>query len=135
MKIFKSSYLSAAFVLSCIFSTTAFCDIGEKDVSFYDLKIVKSTSDAKQVVTITVTGKSGFKCNIAYPWKLKMKPSPGLSLEKDVYKKTDAEKFDKDAVVFKVSYGVKPKQKVSADLKLSMCDDKICKMKTIPLTW
>ncbi len=107
----------------------------KKSGEFYDVKVVAKKQGAKTLATITAKGRSGYKCNMQYPWKLTLKPSPGIKVEKKIYKKKDAKKFAKEAVVFEIAYTQESADKISAKLKLSMCDDKQCKMETVPLTW
>ena len=82
----------------------------------------------KSVVRIMAVGKAGYYCNTLYPWKLTVE---GASKGKKVYKKNDAKKFSKEAVVFEVPY-VKGQK---AKMKMSVCNDKQCIMHEENLSW
>jgi hypothetical protein len=107
-----------------------------KSGSFYQVEITTKATGDDVVATIRVTGKSGYGCNMLYPWKLTVIPGPGIEMTKTVFAKGDASKFTKEAVVFEVRYvaraGAGP---VTAKLKLSGCDDKQCQMEQVDLSW
>ena len=133
----KSAFLAiltAALVL--VAATAAVAATVTKSGSFYDVKVTTSGTGGAMIATITTTGKSGYHCNMLYPWKLTIEPSDGVTAEKAKLKKEDAAQFKEAGVIFKVAYtaaeGAKP---VNASLKLSLCDDKQCQMETVPLTW
>ena len=102
--------------------------------AFYDVKVTSTKGQDGTVATITVKGKGGFHCNTLYPWKLTLEAEPGVVVGKTVLKKKDAAKFSEKEVVFQVKYTPKTGQSIGAKLKLSVCDDKQCKMETVSLT-
>jgi hypothetical protein len=106
-----------------------------KSGGFYDVKVETAKSGTRGTATLTVTGKNGYHCNIQYPWKLTLTAAPELKLEKTVFRKADAVRFAQKAVVFSASYEVRAEKTVSAELKLSLCDDKQCQMETVSLSW
>jgi hypothetical protein len=128
--------LITAAILSAILLFTLAASAGTqiKSGSFYDVKISTVSKDGKTIATITITGKSGYKPNMQYPWKLTINSGPGIT-EKKILKKGDAKQFDFKAVVFEVSTDQSDSQKVQAELKLSLCDPKQCKQELVPLTW
>jgi hypothetical protein len=107
----------------------------QKSGSFYDVKVETARNGARGTATITVSGKNGYHCNIQYPWKLTLTADPSLGLDKTVLRKTEAARFTERSVVFSVSYEARAGKTVSAELKLSLCDDKQCQMETVPLSW
>lgn len=126
--------VSAFFAAVTFFSTLGSAVAQTKSGTFYDIKISTMTKDGKTTATVTVTGSSGYKPNKDYPWKLTVLSGPGIS-EKKTLRKDDAKQFDSTAVVFEVTTDESHDQKVSAELKLGMCDAKQCKMEKVPLTW
>ena len=106
--------------------------VASKSGGFYSVKVETSKTGDKTLATITATGKSGYHCNKLYPWKLTVIPGDGTTR---VYKKKDAKKFAEEAVIFTIPYNLVAGKKTSAKLKLSMCDDKQCKMETVSFSW
>lgn len=94
----------------------------EKKGEFYELVI----SSEKGRTEIRVQGKNGYHCNTSYPWKLTV----GEGDAEQVLKKKQAKKFSEKEVVF-----VFESKKRAAKLKMSMCNDKQCKMEKLPLSW
>jgi hypothetical protein len=126
--------LAAALVLSA--ATAALAAAVTVSGSFYDVKVVTSGSDGSMVATITTTGNNGYHCNMLYPWKLTVDEGTGITVPKPMLKKADAEQFTEPAVIFKVPYtAADSATKVTAALKLSLCDDKQCQMETVKLEW
>ena len=76
-------------------------------------------------VRISTIGKSGYHCNTLYPWKLTVL---GKDKKETVFKKTDAKLFSEENVVFEVPS--KKAAPLEATLKLSVCNDQQCIMKT-----
>jgi hypothetical protein len=101
---------------------------------FYEITVETSTAQGKQKVTITAKGTGGYKCNKKYPWKLTIEPAAANG-EKTVLKKKDAKKLAEDEVVFVVESQAGADGKTKGQLKLSMCDEKQCKMAKVDLTW
>ncbi|MBW2277768.1 MAG: hypothetical protein JRF63_09770 [Deltaproteobacteria bacterium] len=123
--------LTAVFVAGSIASAAI-----TKSGSFYTVKVETSGSGDSRVAKITTVGKNGYHCNKLYPWKLTITPGDGVTVAKTKLKKGDAKKFEEAAVVFEVPYtAADGAKKVSAKLKLSLCDDKQCQMETVPLSW
>ncbi|MCP4606954.1 MAG: hypothetical protein GY847_41660 [Proteobacteria bacterium] len=122
-------------IISLFFTMFASTGTIAKTGTFYDVKVETAVKQGKTIATITATGKSGYHCNKLYPWKLAITPGPEIEIKKTVYKKKDAKKFAEDAVIFKISYLKKADSKMRAKLKLSMCDEKQCKMETVTLSW
>lgn len=119
-----------------LIATAGFAATVAKAGSFYDVKVVTAGSAGAMVATITTTGKNGYHCNMLYPWKLTVDAGPGLTIAKPKLKKEDAAQFTEKAVIFKVPYtAAESATKVTASLKLSLCDDKQCQMETVALTW
>jgi uncharacterized protein YaiE (UPF0345 family) len=98
----------------------------KKEEKFYQVKVKASSGKA----AVGVVGKNGYHCNTEYPWKLTIIDGSAV---KKVYKKIDAKVFGARKVEFEVPYT--SKGSVQGKLKLSMCDDKQCKMETVKLSW
>ncbi|MDD5307940.1 MAG: hypothetical protein PHU25_11520 [Deltaproteobacteria bacterium] len=107
----------------------------EKSGAFYDIMVETAKSGARSTATIAVTGKNGYHCNIQYPWKLTLTADPAIKLDKTVLRKADAARFTERSVAFLVSYEAGAGKTVSAELKLSLCNDKQCQMETVSLSW
>jgi hypothetical protein len=105
--------------------------------SFYEVRVETArAADGSMTATITTVGKTGYHCNMLYPWKLTLNPGDGITLSKPVLKKQDAAQFAETGVVFRVPYTAADTAKtVTASLKLSLCDDKQCQMETVALSW
>jgi hypothetical protein len=127
--------LAAALVLSTAAATLAAAVTVSG--SFYDVKVVTApVSDGSMLAAITTTGKNGYHCNMLYPWKLTVDQGTGITVPKPILKKDDAAQFKEPAVIFKVPYtATDSATKVTAALKLSLCDDKQCQMETVKLEW
>ncbi len=121
-------FLSVLFMIAQVPAVTA-------DDPFYSISIEKSMQDGKNAATVTVIGRSGYHTNLAYPWKLTVKPAAGVVLDKEVYTRQDAAQFDENKVVFVVSYTGQPAEKMSAELKLNLCNDAECRSAKVPLSW
>jgi hypothetical protein len=137
MRIFKkmtTSVLGGLLAAIVVSAAPAYADTQTKSGSFYEIKIATSVKEGKLVATITITGKDGYHPNKDYPWKLTVNFGPGIN-EKKIMKKKDAKQFDIKAVIFEVTTEQSNSQKISAELKLGMCDPKQCKMERVPLTW
>jgi hypothetical protein len=107
-----------------------------KTGSFYVVKVETSGSGDARVAKITTTGKNGYHCNMLYPWKLTLTPGRGVTLARTAFKKGDAKQFAEAAVVFEVPYQASAgAEKITAALKLSLCDDKQCQMETVDISW
>ena len=117
-----------------LFSAIAMAETQVKSGEFWEVKISTVQKSGKTTATITVSGKNGYKPNKDYPWKLILKSGPGIDSEK-VLKKGDAKKFDSKVVVFEVTTDAAPSGKVSADLKMSLCDATQCKQELVSLSW
>jgi len=102
---------------------------------FYTVEVKKTKKKDKNVAVITITGTNGYHCNMLYPWKLTVKPTSGVKTEKDTYKKGDAKTFTEKAVVFEVVYTAEAGKKASANLKMSLCNEKQCDRAKVDLTW
>lgn len=94
----------------------------EKAGDFYSVTV----SSQKGKTQLRVEGKNGYHCNTSYPWKLTL----GEGAEQKVLKKEHARKFTEKEVVFTFDG-----ENSKALLKMSMCNDKQCKMEKIPLSW
>lgn len=94
----------------------------EKDGDFYSVTV----SSEKGKTQLRVEGKNGYHCNTSYPWKL----SVGEGAAQKVFKKEHAKKFTEKEVVFAFDG-----EDSKGLLKMSMCNDKQCKMEKIPLSW
>jgi hypothetical protein len=95
----------------------------------YAVSTKTSGKGDKGAVTVTVTGKDGYKCNILYPWKLTLRDPTG----EKVVKKDQAKVFSESKVQFDlgdISLGA-----TKAQLKLSVCNDKQCQNKTVDLSF
>ena len=106
-----------------------------KDGAFYRIKIDTKAAGDDVTATIKITGKTGYHCNMLYPWKLTVTPGDGVTMPKTKFKKADAAKFAESGVVFRVPYHASGAATVTAKLKLSLCDEKQCKMETVDLSW
>ena len=99
-------------------------EASEKDkISAKEYEIVVA-KEKNNVAKVTTMGKSGYHCNTMYPWKLTVKDKNG---KETVYKKNDATAFSEKNVIFK-AVGT------TATLKLSVCNDQQCIMKTENIT-
>lgn len=132
----KPRYI-AILILAAIFAVGSLATAAiTKSGSFYTVKVEITGSGDSREAKITTTGKNGYHCNKLYPWKLTLKPGPGVTMAKKVFKKGDAKPFSEAAVVFTVPYTATADAKsVSAKLKLSLCDDKQCQMEKVKLSW
>lgn len=101
----------------------------------YNIAVQVSEQNSKETAAITVIGRSGYHINTLYPWKLTVKPTPGVVLDKKIYTKKDAAQFDEKKVVFSVTYINRMTKKMSAELKLGLCDARQCRSDKIPLNW
>jgi hypothetical protein len=132
----KTGMLTILVATALLAATVAFAATVKTSGSFYDVKVVTSASAGAMVATITTTGKSGYHCNMLYPWKLTIEPGDGLTVANPKMKKEDAAQFTEEGVVFKVPYtATESATTVKAALKLSLCDDKQCQMETVALSW
>ena len=127
--------LTAALVL-CV-AAAAFANATVKTGSFYEVRVETArAADGTVTATITTVGKTGYHCNMLYPWKLTVQQGDGITVDKPILKKQDAAQFTEAGVVFKVPYTAADSVKtMAAALKLSLCDDKQCQMETVPLSW
>jgi len=128
----------AILVAALVFCATGVTSAAEtvKKGAFYEVRVDTTRSaNGSMTATITTVGKSGYHCNMLYPWKLVVDQSEGLSVAKPVQKKEDAVQFTEKAVVFRFLFTASAAVKtLSASLKLSLCDDKQCQMETVILT-
>jgi hypothetical protein len=109
--------------------TTAF------DSDYCVIQIRTESAEQGTVATIVVKKKGAYYCNLDYPWKLKITPAEGVTLDKDTFRREDAEKATADEVVFVVRYCAEPETPINAELKLCLCDGKSCQTTMISLTW
>lgn len=115
-------------------STSIFAQSNVSDGEVYQIvtNIVKMKK--KKLARIEVRPVGDLHCNDEYPWKLIVSPSEGVELEDLVLKKSNAKHFSDSLVVFDVPLKLKSNiQKVEFVLKLSMCNDKQCFMKKVPV--
>ena len=131
----KTEHLILIVMLSAFSCTAPSAAKADASGSTYEIKITPSSDPKNPGAIIKATGKGGFHCNTLYPWKLTVKPGPVTGPKPTILKKKDAQKFAKDAVIFKVSHKPNTAKKATADLKFSMCNDKQCVMETVPLSW
>lgn len=120
MKIAKRNGLIGLY-LAILSTVSVTIDAEEKngvDASEYKVTIEKK-GDTTKIVT---EGKSGYHCNTLYPWKLTI----GEKQKERVYKKRDASEFSEKRVTFSIP----KKEGTTGILKLSVCNDKQCIMKT-----
>ena len=89
-----------------------------KETNEYKIVVTKD----KERTTISTQGKAGYHCNTLYPWKLTVLGNKG---EKSL-KKENATDFSER----KVTFIVLKEDGKNATLKLSVCNDKQCIMKT-----
>lgn len=82
----------------------------------YEIAVKKN----KDKFDVTTVGRSGFHCNTMYPWKITTRSRNG---KETIYKKKDAKVFGETSVSFLVDG-------TEATLKLSVCNDQQCVMKT-----
>ena len=123
------------FSLLLVFQTTLHGHATADASPYYDLQLTTKKTSTPHIATIKVTGKGDYHCNTEYRWKLSVQSQPGVTLGKKILKNGDAKRFTEEAVVFEVPYTSAPKQKVSATLKFSVCNDKLCLIEKVPLTW
>ena len=102
---------------------------------YYDLQLATKKTSTPHIATIKVTGKGDYHCNTEYRWKLSVRSQPGVTIGKKILKNDDAKQFTEEAVVFEVPYTGGKKQKVSATLKFSVCNEKLCLIEKVPLAW
>ncbi|MCP4680090.1 MAG: hypothetical protein GY854_32275 [Deltaproteobacteria bacterium] len=131
---FRRKLLQTAVAASLVLltATASAGVVANKSGEFYSVKVETSKKGDETLATITATGKSGYHCNKLYPWKLTFVPGDG---KKQILKKKDAKKFAEEAVIFTIPYTPAAGKKTSVKLKLSMCDDKQCKMETVSFSW
>ena len=116
-----------ACVFGLLFSFVLISAVSAKE-KFYEVEV--KLDKAKKTATVMAKGAGGYHCNVDYPWKIKV-VEPGS--DERVYKKTDAKVFSKESVEFVIPYT--HAGKVTALLKLSVCDDKQCRMEKVELKW
>ena len=103
-------------ILTLVVSVGADGKVRKVEAEEYEIVLEKN----KGTYDITTIGKSGYHCNIMYPWKIVVR---GQSGKEKTYKKNDAKTFGEKGVSFQVIGK-------EATLKLSVCNDKQCVMKT-----
>jgi hypothetical protein len=130
---------AAVVVTTCLaawlFSGQASPAITAFDSDYCVIQIRTETADEGTVATIEVKKKGTYYCNLDYPWKLEITPAEGVTLDKNTFRREDAEKATADEVVYIVRYTAEPETPINAELKLCLCDGKTCQTKMIPLTW
>lgn len=134
----SNNLLHALLVTSLVLlahQTTAHADAAAETSPYYNVQLATKKESKLHRATIKVTGKGDYHCNTEYRWKLSIQSQPGITLGKKTLKNEDAKQFTEEAVVFEVPYASGPKQKVSATLKFSVCNKKLCLIEKVPLTW
>lgn len=78
-------------------------------------------------VEVVLAGKSPFKCNDKYPYKMKLKDADGVKFPTKVVKK-DAATIGEDKVVMKVAFTPETagKKKIAGRFSFSVCTDDKC---------
>jgi len=123
-----TSVLAVAWV--CVAGVT------KKEGEYYRLTIETALSGDATVATVTVVGKGAYHCSTKFPWKIRLLPSKGVTFEKTKYRREDAAHFAEDKVVFKIPYKVAAgAETVSATLKGSLCDNRLCQTVLVDLAW
>jgi hypothetical protein len=117
-------------------ATGAFAATVSQKGSFYQVE-VKTAADGRDVVaTVEVSGRGGYHCNTLYPWKLTIEAPDGVQLGKKKFRKNDASQFGESKVLFRVPYRTSGEAgQIRAELKMSLCDEKQCQIKTLDLSW
>lgn len=80
------------------------------------------------VARLTVKPIGGYHMNDEFPTELKLTPPEGVTMAKTVFALEDAEKFDKDQLVFAVECtpGATGEYTVSGKFKFAVCTDATC---------
>ena len=136
----NSAVIAALATAGVLFSFTSVADDSsdqpaEKQNEPYKLSVqvpdkVKVGEDAKLIVTIEA--QPGFKINKGYPAKLKLAEAEGVTFEKTVLRKGDAELKDHGKTpVFSVGYKMSKAAttEMKGKLKFSVCSSARCLMK------
>lgn len=97
------------------------------DGGIYEVIVTTAGKTPAGTATIAVNGKAGYHCNTLYPWKLTLRTAAG----ERVIKKEQAKVWSQGKVVFEVASAAIGS--TTAELKLSVCDDKQCKMEKVEL--
>lgn len=85
-------------------------------------------------IRVTATPLGNVHCNLEYPWKIKVVADSGIKFTKTTFTQADAGVFSDSKVVFHLPYDKSTRKGTAQlELKLSMCDDRQCFMKTVPI--
>ena len=104
------------------------------DVFTIALKTIRQKSG--QIVEVAITPKAGVHCNREYPWRIKIKESINIQFSKAQYTREEAKVFSDYQAVFELPFNAAPEAgEASLEIKFSMCDDRQCFMKTVPVKY
>jgi hypothetical protein len=120
-------------VIISISSINAAATLIKDDVYTIKIKNEKHNTDKNIIIHILPTGTK--HCNVEYPWKLKVVKSTGATLSKPLFLNRDATLFSQKEVIFSLPVATKKKNAtIMFELKLSICTETQCFMKTVPFS-
>ncbi|MCU0662242.1 MAG: hypothetical protein MUC50_07940, partial [Myxococcota bacterium] len=128
----KTPAIALAFFVAAsatLFPLLASTQVIKHDGGVYVVSVTTSGGADKGSATVSATGKAGYHCNTLYPWKLTLRTG---STER-VLKREQAKVFSEAKVVFQlddVSLG-----STKAEIKLSVCNDKLCQTEKVDLSF
>ena len=101
---------------------------------FYTVTWTAVSQQGKRHLEITALPVGNVHCNLEYPWKLTVVSDDGIHFFKTALTGAEAGVFSDSRVAFALPYD-KPAKKAAAtlELKLSMCDDRQCFIKKVPI--
>lgn len=102
----------------------------------YEISVHTIQEKNNKVLAIKVLPKEGVHCNLEYPWKLKVTETKKISFAKEQFGRSDASAFTEKKVEFRLPVTSKMVTGSAIfELKLSMCNDKQCFMKKVPISY
>ncbi|MEX1361851.1 MAG: hypothetical protein AB1Z98_01915 [Nannocystaceae bacterium] len=80
------------------------------------------------IARVRVQPNAPWHMNLEYPAKLRLKSSDSVELDTNLLHKTDAERFDGDALVFSVLFTPQAKgnHAIDAEVDFAVCGDAAC---------
>ncbi|MBM4320762.1 MAG: hypothetical protein FJ125_12610 [Deltaproteobacteria bacterium] len=110
-----------------------------KEAPHYALEVREPTARTgmKQQAELRLVGRGGYKVNVEYPTRIKLKAPAGIMLETDAVGKADALELTKEVARFPLRYlPARPgSAELQAEVRFSVCNDKQCDLAMETLTW
>ena len=117
-------------VVSPIWAYAAQVHLSDK---VFDLSAMIKTGTPDKL-DVAVTAKGPYHCNLEYPWKLKVIQANGATFNRVLFTGKDAVTFTESKVRFLIPFQLVGAGQVELELRLSMCDDRQCYLKKVPVT-